>query len=374
MSTLGKSRLFSVSSYLPEQGDWRAEMILEQGDLPAFGATTLTISDLSLATYVTRTGFDGPDRPSVVVMGAPGWQKNVTRPISFQSDSGVRLSTVLDAIATGAGHRIEKPTDTTIGSYYEIVASRAGEPVRWCDALNDLVKGGFVSTWRVDPDGITRFVPRVSQAVSSRATVIGNRDQVTGRTTYGIDSAFQFLPGNTVEGNTIGRAVIREISNRLEVDIYVKSDTGMPSVRDQIRRMVSLAFEDRIRTYVVSSVHVDGRLDLSPPSDAQHLPDIRNAEQWVLGGIKMIPALGDEVIVVFRDEKKTRPIVIGFKMGPGPFSPIARVGDLVQIFFPPSMPITGTITPPGSAFTGVLTIPGPGAGTIQIGSPKTGSE
>lgn len=48
----------------------------------------------------------------------------------------------------------------------------------------------------------------------------------------------------------------------------------------------------------------------------------------------------------------------------------ARVGDTVSIFFPPAMPVTGTVS--GQPFVGTITVPGPGIGTIQTGSTKVG--
>lgn len=59
-------------------------------------------------------------------------------------------------------------------------------------------------------------------------------------------------------------------------------------------------------------------------------------------------------------------IVLGGLVG----AAAARVGDQVQVFFPPSMPVTGTVS--GQPFVGVITIAGPGIGSIQTGSTKVG--
>lgn len=48
--------------------------------------------------------------------------------------------------------------------------------------------------------------------------------------------------------------------------------------------------------------------------------------------------------------------------------PIARVGDSVSCFWPPSVPVTGTLA--GSAFVGTMTITSPAAGIIQSGAEK----
>lgn len=57
-------------------------------------------------------------------------------------------------------------------------------------------------------------------------------------------------------------------------------------------------------------------------------------------------------------------IVIGGLAG----SPAARVSDTVSIYFPPAIPVTGTLN--GLPFTGIMNIPGPGIGSIQTGSVK----
>src|SRR5262249_10256066 len=155
----------------------------------------------------------------VIIVWGLGWKALVTAPISFQSDAGVRLSTVLDAVARGAGMAIEQPTDATIGDYYEIVASRPGEPVRWMDVLADLVRAGHVAPWRVDPDGVTRFGARQAAKVTARATVV-RRDASDGSITIGLDAPAQFLPGNTLDdGTTIARVKIRETAGKLEADV-----------------------------------------------------------------------------------------------------------------------------------------------------------
>lgn len=48
--------------------------------------------------------------------------------------------------------------------------------------------------------------------------------------------------------------------------------------------------------------------------------------------------------------------------------PIARQGDSVTCFWPPSVPVTGTLA--GAAFVGTMTITSPAPGIIQSGAPK----
>lgn len=167
------------------------------------------------------------------------------------------------------------------------------------------------------------------------------------------------------------------------------------TVRTSILRMVAAAFPALVfgypRTYVVAKVRSDKRLDLVPPVDAQHLPELDAVEQWSLGGTQLEPAEGVEVCVVFRDANPSRPVVAHWDSvevpvltliaGGGPAA--ARVGDkcgrlafdgvaVVPVLyyspgdgFPvPYVPVAATVGPPLPAFVGTPV-------EISSGSSKT---
>lgn len=374
MSKLGSAVIHELGLRYPHAGSWRADVVLTTSELPT-AETTLTIGDLTLQKGgVMRAGLDPGNRARVVVVGGLGWHSLVEQPISFQSDGGVRLSSVLSEIAKRAKQTIEQPADSTIGSHYECVASRPGEPVRWIDVLDALARDGYVAPWRVDPDGVTRFGVRAAAEVKARATVL-HADAEAGVITYGLDDPATFLPGNTIDGRLIHSLELRETSGRLEADVYTSAQSAIPDVRELVRRLVANAFRDALRTYVVSTVHGDGRLDLAPPPDAKHLPELKNVEQWCMGGIKYTPSPGDEVMVAFRDERRTRPIAVAFKLSSSTFAEVARKGDSVHVLLPPGifdgiMIVAGVPTPAN----GVLTYPtGSTQGIIQTGSSKVRS-
>jgi len=367
----GTRTALSVKLHLPSAGRWRAEVILDTGDAPT-GKATLTVADLTLVGSVLRSNIDAADRPHATIVGGIGWHNLIRSPVSFQSDSGVRLATVLDTMASATGQPIQKPADRTIGNYFEIVASRTGEPVHWAEILDQLVRAGHIQTWRVDGDGTTRFVSRTSAEFSGRATLL-RRDSGIGITTYGVDSAASLLPGNTIDGVVISRVDIRDgeassQKNSLEADVY--SAESAPEIREIFRRMIASWVNDTIRTYVVESAESDGRLNLSPPSDSPHLPEIGKCEQWILGGAMYRAVKGDEVIVAFADARHERPMVVGVKLGSGDYLDVARSGDTVKVLFPP-MTFTGTIS--GAPAAGVVLSPVPYTlGSIQTGSQRVG--
>lgn len=222
MSTISAARIHTLTAHLPRWGQWRVEAVLEGGDPPAEGdAVDVDIAGLALVGTVLRSGLDRPERPHVVVVGGIGWLSPIpsTPRLTWQSDGGVRLSYVLSRIAAAAGEPIAAPTDRVMGNHYVTVGSRAGQRALYRDALTGLVRGGFVPGWWVGNDGITRFVERETGDVGVRATPLPARADVGART-FGIDSPAEFMPGRSVEGVTIERAIVRQTPNTLTVECW----------------------------------------------------------------------------------------------------------------------------------------------------------
>jgi hypothetical protein len=370
---LGDARVKTISLQYAAYGACKADLTLESGAAPAEGARlTLVSGKLAQRVTVVRADLAAPDKPHVIVKSGAGWEQEIAVPLSWQEDSGVRLRTILDDLATAAGQEIERPEDRVVGSHYEVIASSPGDPLRYADALDALAEEGLCGRWRVDPDGITRFGPRAGTEVTSRATVLG-RDGGPGYTRLGIDDPLPFLPGNMLDGKPIVRLVVTENSGQLTAEVWVPDPQAAPQPRMSMQRMMQRYFQEFLRTYVVDTVHADGRLDLVPPADAPHLPEMRKVEQWVVGGLISIPAPGTECMVMFRDRKRTRPIVCGFAPGVATLA-VARVSDAVAV---PLLPATfvGTIqvnplpAPPSPA-TGTVIWPSQTMGNITTGTPR----
>lgn len=314
-----------VEAALPKFGAWRADVLFASGEPPADGAAaTLTVGDLDLVGSVQRAGLDAPGRPHATVVGGAGWEQVLEAPLSYRSDAGVLLSTVLRDLAARAGETIEQPTDRTIGPRF---GAPAGTRLR--DVLAALQRTGKLAPWRADPDGVTRFGARAGTTTTARATEL-RRDAALGVVTLGIDSPAAFLPGAVLEdGSIVERLVVRETAGKLEADAWVSSG----GFRASILRMVAEAFPVLVygypRTYVVAAVRADKTLDLEPPPDARYLPPLAAAEQWGLGGALVTPAQGAEVMVAFRDADPTRYAVVGF--APGTPTKVAIDADAVEL-------------------------------------------
>lgn len=313
VTSAGTIRASTVGARIPEWGQWHVDLIGESGAAPPVGsAATVTIEDLVLTGTVIGSGLDAPEKPHVTVVGGAGWNGTLTSAsLTFQSDAAVRLSTVLARLAALAGEPIEQPVDATMDLHWSSIASRLGETVRYRDVLAELVRAGNIPGWYVGSDGVTRFVARTGVEVAVRRTEIRANAGV-GVTTYGVDSPASFLPGNTLDGVPILRTIINETAQRLTVDAW----TG-PTIRSRILRMVLnglpwLAYSYP-RTYVVADRDGGGLLDLIPPPDAGHLPELEAVEQWILGGSNVTSVPGTRCLVMFRDADKRRPVVVGFE-------------------------------------------------------------
>lgn len=210
MSTLAGLAVEQLELAIPSKGSWRAEAILSASSAPT-GKVALVVGDLELAGTAERGGLDFADHPHLVVTGAPGWERVLEQPLSYQSDAGVRLRTVLQDLASLADEPIEQPVDANIGPHFVAVA---GVSLR--DVLAELRLRGHLEAWRVDADGVTRFGARAGADATEKGRVL-KRNAALGTRRVGPESVAAFMPGNLIEGETIDRLVVRERSGRLEV-------------------------------------------------------------------------------------------------------------------------------------------------------------
>lgn len=215
MSALGSQSVSEVGLEVPRFGVWHADVLLAGGAAPTVGdAVVLTVADLELQGTILRAGLDGPGKPRAVVVGAPGWERRLARPLSYQSDGGVRLSSVLHDLSVLAGETIEQPADKTIPAGFSAIA---GCLLR--DVLATLHRRGHVAPWRVDPDGVTRFGARIGSEFTGRATVL-RADAALGCTVLGVDGVAGLLPGNLLSGSAIQRLGVYETAGALTAEAW----------------------------------------------------------------------------------------------------------------------------------------------------------
>lgn len=224
MSTLGGVNILRQDTTVPPSGAWFGTFALDSSALPLVGPTILSVGDLQLVGSIIRTDFD--DHPggalvTATARGGAGWRLPVTRAGSY-GGGGVKLSTVLQDLATMTGEPYVMPVDTSLGIAYSWQAHSPVAPVHCDHVLADLIARGYLPTWRVEPfTGRTRFDAwPVLLPADGRGRVTG-RSGSRGKRTVGLDVVVAaFLPGAFLEGVQIARTVIRETASSLTVEVY----------------------------------------------------------------------------------------------------------------------------------------------------------
>lgn len=112
-------------------------------------------------------------------------------------------------------------------------------------------------------------------------------------------------------------------------------------------------------------------IDCSPVDQTIGLPELVGLPmQPGISGITSIPSVGLGCVVAFLDGSPTKPIVLGVdSLG---VNPVARLGDAVTSFLPPTMAalVTGPPASPLLGTTIVIAVANPIGGVITGGSGK----
>jgi len=127
---------------------------------------------------------------------------------------------------------------------------------------------------------------------------------------------------------------------------------------------------------VVQRQHDDDTLDLLPDDEIIRGTGLSRVPiRYGLPGVRVRVAVGARVLLAFEGGSPAKPRAVLWESGAieeilfdGGSSPLARVGDVVTVFWPASVPVSGTIA--GSPFTGVLSIASPGSGVIESGAAR----
>lgn len=223
MSSLGGQRIAALAAFVRHAGAWWADVLLEPGvPAPAVGATTLRIgADLSLVGAVDRVDEEAPKQYRAIVRGAAGLWRGLARAESWQSDAGVKLRTILKALAKATEETVAMPVDEVVADAYGWAASGPLAASTGAMVLDDLVLRGALPSWHVAPSGgvLCEAWP-VLAAADGKGRLL-RRDTTVGMRVMGLDTrAAAFLPGATVEGRPIARAVFRERAEELRVEAW----------------------------------------------------------------------------------------------------------------------------------------------------------
>lgn len=150
-------------------------------------------------------------------------------------------------------------------------------------------------------------------------------------------------------------------------------DRLFTSVRDLVRAVID---EQRLRLagvfeYTIKAVNgapPDVTIDADPNDPTLGLPGLSAIEMMpAIDGITSLPDVGTVCHIAFVNRDPSKPMVVA--CGSLGINPVARLGDQVMLFLPPSAPINGVING-SSPFVGTISIASPTSGIITQGSPK----
>ena len=137
-------------------------------------------------------------------------------------------------------------------------------------------------------------------------------------------------------------------------------------IREEFSRMTYRGF------FSYSIVAINGSppnvtLDCTPSDPTVGLPSLQDIPmQPGIDGITTIPSAGMGCVVFFLDADPTKPRIFGLdSLG---VNPVARLGDQVTMFLPPTLAVVGTVS--GAPFAGSIIVASPITGVISQGSGK----
>lgn len=388
VALVNTSRALSVRLVTPWRGVWFADVDLDPDDAknPPSGVVTLTVGAATLTGTVDPRG-SGRFVSSVrlrIVGGGGGWDKPVS-PQHFHNDAGVKSTEVYAATAGQIGETITDPAPVADGVDF----------VRSAEAAS-LVTSDV--DWYVDLAGVTQIGPRPAATPDKTLEILGF-DPNTQRLDVTSDAIV--LPGTTfTDARFDGTLTARDVEQLFDTDgsrasiwCGVAEASRLASALESM--VVHFSGRTYLRTYAYRFINDagGGRLNLQAVDKEAGLPDVLPISVWPgMAGLSAKLTPSQTVRVAFLEGDPRQPIVVGFdgnlpssitvdatdtvKLGGEGGSPVARLGDAVVVYLPPTMPIVGTlilpIPVPGTVvpFTAVLTVSNPAMGIIQDGSAK----
>lgn len=366
---------------IPYTGIWHGDIWLDRV-ADTSGSQALQVDALAGPCAVVRqVDFTGQSMLRIVG-GAGGWRQQATPKLYANAN----LSTILSDTATLVGEQVNVTSDSAVTPFFVVTSEDdSGNAMPASQVLQELLG----AQWYMDLAGVIQQGPRPSPAIASTFT-IAEVDGPPGIYTVESDNIADWLPGATFASPT-GQGTISRVEHiidagKLATRVMVTAPATTAS--DRLR----VAFEALLRQYLpgllflaeweYTVVSVGG----TPPAvtiDAKcvdpRLPDISGVPlRPSAGGVTATPVIGAHVIVGFVNgdprnpevrslDPKTSPTNV-FLGGVGPF--VARLGDSVLIYFPPSMQFSAIMNPDTAPvpIVGTMLIPSPGIGTIQDSS------
>jgi hypothetical protein len=369
-------QIVSGSLMVPLVGAWTADLQLATQQQVS-GQVAVVIGNLTLQGTVYRSEFYGGQVRARIVGGYGGWRTQAPAQ-GYGNDNGIKLSTVLQDLATAVGEKVNIVADTNIGNAFARVAF--GTSVA-SDVLWQLTPG-----WHVDPAGVTQTAAWPSLNVTTPFTVTDQKPD-EGVIEIATEDYASWLPGCVftsplLNGSYTSAGVHYTWSNdgkfRFEVLTGGTADRVLGPIQQVIQKEIAAhKFFGRYE-YTISNPQPT-TIDGAPVDTALGLPELTSVPLMGDALASYTPPDGGKAHVMFLDGNPAKPVCVwtevSSKNGPTAITiapqgtganNVARVTDSVVVLFPPLMQIAGTLS--GAPFIGVLTITTPAIGSIMTGS------
>jgi hypothetical protein len=360
---------------IPLVGMWTADLHLAT-DTPVSGQVTIVIGNLTLLGTVYRSEPYGGQTHARIVAGYGGWRTTIDSQ-GYGHSAGLKMSTVLQDAAAACGEKITVTGDQSIGNAYTRADTVAS------DVLWQMVAQGFVPAWYVDASGTTQTKSWPTVAVQTPFTVT-NQDPDKGLVVIATEDYVSWMPGCTFTSPELagsftsgGVHYVWTDDGQFRFEVLTgTTDRFLGALQAFVARQIApTRFYGRYE-YTISSPSAT-TIDGSPTDDAIGLPDLQNVPLDGDSISSYVPPSGGICHIQFLNGLPTQPICVWTSGNPssakllgGP-TPVARIGDTIQAFLPPTLPVVGDVG--GSPFTGTITVVNPITGTITTGSSQVSS-
>jgi hypothetical protein len=386
-ATINGDRCQQIDLYVSQTGPWYIDAILDDSDATLTGMVTVQIGTLQLKGTVVPaySGAFVLQRSLRVIAGAGGWG-TLLKAKAYHNDGGVQYKTVAQDAARECGE--------TLGTL-DFGGGSLGvdfvRPMGPGSAVLDRLLRDSGGQWWVDQSGVTHCGSRSALTPVEGSYNVLTYSPLNRTATIGLDDPVALWVGSVITDRLSEPQTIRELEVHVDKSqCRVKAWTGGDeSDSCRLGRAIEAYLRQRDAAHVWGCYRYrvfamsGNRANLQAVRRLAGLPDVLPvtirpgvAGMWA----KLRP--GSEVLVEFIEGDVTQPICVGFPskddahyipeslelcVAPGKTGkPLARLGDTVDVFLPPEIPVAGTVS--GNPFVGIITIATSVPGIISTGS------
>lgn len=371
MATVAGLNLLSGKVTLPLTGRWHADVRLgpKQGNaaVAIAGIVAMDLDGIPFNGAVVRSGPEDGSVGVKIVGGSGGLSKFLSEKW-YKGTPTIRR--IAEDILRETGETLSPLSSSTVlGKSLAAWERSAGSGGRALSLLLE-TNGG---SWRMLADGTVLVVGSETWPAVNPEHVQIAENPVAGSFLIAPSGKPDLVPGVTFLGQRINY-IEHEIDSG-KIRTRARYGVQPRAALDRLRELDTSTPYSRMWPAVVERQNADKTIDVVVAGrfGLTQVP-LRHG----LPGFSVNVSAGARVLIGFEADAPGVPFAALWPNGEsvesiefdGGSRGVARAGDPVQIFFPPVMAVTGTITPPGSAFVGTLTITTPGQGIIQGGNGK----